>query len=77
MSIKKFMLGAAAAMTPAFLLAQEAADPGIGTEIGQLQEGIVGVFDDLKPAVVAIVLAGVAIWAIPFAWRKLRGAPGR
>lgn len=76
MSIKKFMLGAAAACTPAFLFAEDSVG-GISTEINSLKDGIVGVFSDLKPAVVAIVLAGVAIWAIPFAWRKLRGAPGK
>lgn len=71
----KFLLGAAALATPALSLA---ADPdAFDTALASLQTGMTGTIDKIVPVVAAVVVAAVALWAIPFAWKKLRGGAGR
>lgn len=71
---KLALAGAAvAAAVPAF-----AEDPSpFDTALNDIKTGMTGTIDKIIPVVAVIVVAAIGLWAIPFAWRKLRGGAGR
>lgn len=42
------------------------------TALDDIKGGITDTIDKIVPVVGAIVVAAIAIWAIPYAWKKLR-----
>lgn len=62
----------AAFATPALCLA-EGETTALDTALQTLQTDITGAMGKLLLPIVAVVGAAVAIWAIPYAWRKMRG----
>lgn len=72
---KYALLGASlAASVPCF--AQESTT-AFDTALTDIQTGMTDTIGKIVPVIAAIVVAAIAIWAIPFAWRKLRGGAGR
>lgn len=63
-----------AAAVPCF--AQESSTP-FDTALSSIQTGMTDTIGKVVPVVAAVVVAAIALWAIPFAWRKLRGGAGR
>lgn len=47
------------------------------TALSSIQTGMTDTIGKVVPVVAAVVVAAIALWAIPFAWRKLRGGAGR
>lgn len=70
-------LGALAAPALCFAEGSEIAAGTIDSALTDLQTGVTGVIGKVATVVGAIVVAGLVIWAIPFAWRKMRGGVGR
>lgn len=62
-----------AAAVPCF--AQESTP--FDTALSSIQTGMTDTIGKVVPVVAAVVVAAIALWAIPFAWRKLRGGAGR
>lgn len=71
----KFLLGLAA-LSPAAVLA-EGESTAFDTALSSIQTGMTDTIGKVVPVVAAVVVAAIALWAIPFAWRKLRGGAGR
>lgn len=69
---RKIALAAAAMATPALCLAEGETTP-LDTALQTLQTDITGALGKILLPLVAVVGAAVAIWAIPMAWRKMRG----
>lgn len=63
-----------AASAPCF--AQEASN-AFDTALTNIQSGMTSTIDKIIPVVAVVVVAAIGLWAIPFAWRKLRGGAGR
>lgn len=75
---KKGLLFLGALATPALCFAEDAIATGtIDGALHDLQTGVTGVIGKVATVVGAIVVAGLVIWAIPFAWKKMRGGIGR
>lgn len=75
---KKSLLFLGALATPALCFAEgEIAAGTIDSALTQLQTGVTGVIGKVVTVVGAVIVAGIAIWALPFAWHKLRGGVGR
>lgn len=73
---KYALLGASlAASVPCF--AQEPTSTAFDTALTDIQTGMTDTIGKIVPVIAAIVVAAIAIWAIPFAWKKLRGGAGR
>lgn len=73
---KLALAGAAvAAAVPAF--AEDAASGAFDTALNDIKSGMTGTIDKIVPVIAAVVVAAIAMWAIPFAWKKLRGGAGR
>lgn len=74
----KLALAGAAVATALPCFAQ---DPSSGsafdTALNEIKSGMTGTIDKIVPVIAAVVVAAIAMWAIPFAWRKLRGGAGR
>lgn len=75
--MKKFLLGLAATLAPAIMFAEGEGSLDVSEATGAITS-IQGAFESilaaLGPAVVAVVLAGVAIWAIPRIAGSLKSA---
>lgn len=73
----KFVLAGAtvAAAVPAF--AEDGASTAFDTALTNIQTGMTDTIGKVVPVVAAVVVAAIALWAIPYAWRKLRGGAGR
>lgn len=77
MSLKsKLVLAGAAVATALPCFAQEQSS-AFDTALNDIKTGMTGTIDKIVPVIAAIVVAAIAMWAIPFAWRKLRGGAGR
>lgn len=63
-----------AAAVPCF--AQESST-AFDTALTQIQSGMTDTIGKIVPVIAGVVVAAIAIWAIPFAWKKLRGGAGR
>ncbi len=63
-----------AAAVPCFAQEQSSA---FDTALSSIQTGMTDTIGKVVPVVAAVVVAAIALWAIPFAWRKLRGGAGR
>ena len=73
---KLALAGAAvAAAVPAF--AEDGASSAFDTALADIKTGMTGTIDKIVPVIAAIVVAAIAMWAVPFAWKKLRGGAGR
>lgn len=73
---KLALAGAAvAAAVPAF--AEDGASSAFDTALNDIKTGMTGTIDKIIPVVAVIVVAAIGLWAIPFAWKKLRGGAGR
>lgn len=73
---KLALAGAAvAAAVPAF--AEGGTSSAFDTALNDIKTGMTGTIDKIIPVVAAVVVAAIAMWAIPFAWKKLRGGAGR
>lgn len=70
---KKFAV--AGALAPVAVLADEPS--AFQTALTSIQNGMTSTINDIVPVVATVVVAAIAIWAVPFAWRKLRGGAGR
>lgn len=70
---RKIALAAAAFATPALCLAEGETSTPLDTALQTLQTDITGALGKILLPLVAVVGAAVAIWAIPMAWRKMRG----
>lgn len=57
-------------------LAQEQST-AFDTALTSIQTGMTDTIGKIIPVVAVIVVAAIGLWAIPFAWRKLRGGAGR
>lgn len=68
---KKALLYVGAAMTPALCFAEGESTP-FQTALDDVTTGITDIVGDIVPKVALVVVAGIAIWAIPYAWKKLR-----
>lgn len=64
-----------AAALPSF--AQESSSNAFDDALEDIQEGMTGTIDKIIPVIAVVVVAAIGIWAIPFAWKKLRGGAGR
>lgn len=71
----KFLLGLAA-LSPAAVLAQEQSS-AFDTALSSIQAGMTDTIGKIIPVVAVVVVAAIGLWAVPFAWRKLRGGTGR
>lgn len=73
---KYALAGAAlAAAVPCF--AEDTASTAFDTALNDIKTGMTGTIDKIIPVVAVVVVAAIGLWAIPFAWRKLRGGAGR
>lgn len=70
----KYLL-TAAALAPLSVLADE--PTAFETALNDIKTGMTGTIDKIIPVVAVVVVAAIGLWAIPFAWRKLRGGAGR
>lgn len=68
---KKALLVAGAAMTPALTFAEGDNTP-FQDALDSVTTGVTDIVGDIVPKVAIVVVAGIAIWAIPYAWKKLR-----
>lgn len=69
---QKFMLAAGALMTPALCMAEGETPSEFQKALGDVTDGLTDIIGDIIPKVALVVVAGIAIWAIPYAWKKLR-----
>lgn len=77
MSLKTKMLAAAVAVSAAVPAFAEGGNTAFDTALTSLQTGMTDTIGKVIPVVAAVVVAAIGLWAIPFAWRKLRGGAGR
>lgn len=62
--------------TPALCFA-EGETTAFDSALTQIQTGMTDTIGKIVPVVAVVVVAAIGLWAIPFAWRKLRGSAGR
>lgn len=76
-SLKSKLALAGAFVATALPCLAEDTPAAFDTALNDIKTGMVGTIDKIVPVIAAIVVAAIAMWAIPFAWRKLRGGAGR
>lgn len=74
--VRKWLV--AGVLLPASVLAQESGNTGtVGDAVSQLQTAATSAIDEVKPALIAVIVALFAIVGIVFAWNKLKARFGR
>lgn len=72
----KVLCGVGSVLAAGSAFAQEQTT-AFDTALNDIQTGMTGTIDKIIPVVAVVVVAAIGLWAIPFAWRKLRGGAGR
>lgn len=72
----KLVCGAGALLAAGSALAEDTPS-AFDSALNDIKTGMTGTIDKIIPVVAVVVVAAIGLWAIPFAWKKLRGGAGR